>query len=475
MPQIDQQFVTAENLPEQTGRPPDAAAEGAILHSAFTWVPRSLIPYPEPLIRSGTFYGTERGVTTTVQLIRETPDFLLLPRHLVTAALPRSARHVNLLDGLTWDVVHFEDRVQVRDAKQARAWTAFEAATCGIICVPCGAGKTVLSMKKIAQARVPALIFVNSEMLMEQWFDAARQFLGLAEEDLGVVRGPVAQWDRPFVVAMIQTVAPNADAVPLWARQRFGIVLYDEVHHLSAPLFSRVAGLFYGARYGLSATPNRQDQLEGVYFAHLGPIFYSDTETEVPADVYFRQLDTHKPPDRAIFLWDGSLSIAGLYRYLAEQPLRNERVARDVRDAVVAGRKVLVLSHSVEHVSILAAAIEALAGVPVGVVTGKVLGKDKGAKRLAILRDHQVVCATFNIAKEGLNVPEIDSVVFATPFKDWGAFTQAKGRCERAHPGKKPPMALLYEDVNISVCCALFRHIKRNLRDNGLNYRELPA
>lgn len=475
MVKVDQQFVTAEDLPEQTGHPPNAAAEGTIMDSAFTWVPRSLVQYPEPLIRSGTFYGKERAGPFTIQLVKEMDDYLLLPRHLATSALPRFARRVNLVHALKWDRVHYEDHVEVRDEKQGRAWTAFSHATCGIICVPCGAGKTVLSMKKIAQAQVPALVLVNSEMLMEQWLDAARQFLHLEDAELGVVRGPIAQWDRPFVVAMIQTVAPNAADVPLWARQRFGIVLFDEVHHLSAPLFSRVAGLFYGARFGLSATPNRQDQLEGIYFAHLGPIFYSDTETEVPAAVYFKQVETPAPKDKEIFLWDGSLTIAGLYGYLARQKDRNDMIARDVRDAASTGRKVLVLSHSVEHVSILAAAIETATGQPVGVVTGKVVGKDKGAKRLAILRDNQIVCATFNIAKEGLNVPAIDTVVFTTPFKDWGAFTQAKGRGERAHPGKKPPMAVLYEDTNIGVCTALFRHIKRNMRSNGLNFRELQT
>ena len=473
MLKVDQHFVTVPDLPEQTGRTPDGTPAGHILESASTWVPRSLIPYPEPLIQSGTFYGEARGATITIQLVEERGDFLVMPRHLATAALPRFTGRSRLVSHIQWDEVYYEDHVTPRDPRQERAWAALSQARCGILSIACGGGKTTLACKKIAQQRVPALIIVNSEMLMEQWIDAAKQFLHLEDCDIGVVRGPTAQWDRPFVVGMIQTMAQRVEDIPTSARQRFGIVVFDEVHHLSAPQFSQVADVFYGMRLGLSATPGRSDKLEGVYFAHLGPLFYVDTETELPSDVFFKAMSTEAPPKSRIFSWNGDLQIANLYGYLAEDLERNRLIAIDAADAAAAGRKVLVLSHGIDHTEELARVIRLTCNKTVGVVTSRVLGKDKGAKRLAILRDSQITCATFNIAKEGLNVPSIDTVLFATPFKDWGAFTQAKGRAERAHPNKLPPLVVLYEDTKIEVCVALFRKIKRGLKDNGLTFRNV--
>ncbi len=472
MLKIDQRFQQRPDMPEDTEVMPAGFPGETVVEAAFTWIPRHLVPYPQPLINSGIFRGMVNNKPVEVQTIKERGNFIVLPRRLVSAAIPRTSVYEMHKD-YTRDRVHFQDNITPRDAKQERAWAAMKENNAGILSIVPGGGKTVLGLKKAAQCQEPVLIFVNSEMLMEQWVCAAKEFLHLEDADIGYVRGQTAQWERPFVLAMLQTVAGRAESIPMWVRQRFGLILFDEVHHLAAETFSKVASLFYGRRIGLSATWERNDGLEGVYIAHLGPVFFSDNEAELMAHTYFRVIQTPEPDPKLITLWDGSLSIAGLYNYLAADPVRNRLIAKDALEALSAGRRVLVLSHSIAHVEQLGSVIAGMKGGPVGVITSKITGKDKGTKRLDILKNNQLTVATFNLAKEGLNVPALDAIMFATPFKEWGAFTQAKGRAERRHPGKQAPIAVMYEDENIGVSTAMCRSLRRNLSANRMPFTRL--
>ena len=130
--------------------------------------------------------------------------------------------------------VKFTDLMVLRDRSQRMAWQAFSQAKCGVLNLACGKGKTALGCKKIAQSGKPALVVVNQGSLMDQWEQEIEKFLG--KVDVGRVQQSTFDWEKPIVIAMIHTLALRAADWPLEFRKYYGTIIFDEIHHLSAPL-----------------------------------------------------------------------------------------------------------------------------------------------------------------------------------------------------------------------------------------------
>jgi superfamily II DNA or RNA helicase len=272
---------------------------------------------------------------------------------------------------------------------------------------------------------------------------------------------------------MIQTIAKKASTLPMHIRQRFGTVIFDEVHHLSAATFIKTAPLFYGQRYGLTATPDREDGLEHAYYAHIGQIFYSDLVGELEASVYFKSVYTEVDlghPD--VVDIRGEFCVPKFYSHLAKMRERNLIILAEAKKAMKKGRKILALSHSVQHpeeLAKLAKEDSEFALYKVGCVSGKTKGKD----RLRIIEESDITFATFQVAKEGLDIVQLDTLFFLTPFKAWGSLQQGKGRIERQFPGKKEPIVIIFNDVSVGPSSAMCRSLMRSLRLNGFKFKKL--
>lgn len=460
-----------------TVRTPEESAEGLstkrVVHSASVWIPKRLLNNYDLLLRAGTLYGySSRDGTFPVQVIKETDTHVILPRMFPMPALSSvSLPAANLLLEIEYDRYEFKDGVTPRDEKQQQAWDAFAKADCGVLSIACGGGKTSLALKKIAQRGYAALVIVSNSTLVDQWVDRATTFLGLTADEIGIVRTDTQQWDRPLVIAMMHTLISRKDSIPMWARQRFGTVVWDEIQHLSAPSYVQTADMFFGNRFGLSATPTRSDRLEKVYFYHVGPIFHQDIRSELYAKVMFKRTNTVLA-GRSITDYQGRLVISKMYNVLRESKDRNELIIADVLSAVSAGRRVLILGHGVEHLQELAAAIyERTDDVVVDLVTGVV---SRESRRVALAKA-QVICATFSLAREGLDVPSLDTLFLVTPFRDWGGFQQAKGRVERAYKNKLAPIVVMYDDILIKPAAEMCKSLRREMGHRDLKYSVLSA
>lgn len=451
-------------VPEQDG---GVSFKGQAIISASKWVPVESVSNKDALLRAACVTGYSRNIPLVIRLAAEEKNHIRLPRHMPVLQAVPDMPCVDITQNITWENVTFRKEITPRDKKQTDAWAAFEKANHGILSIACGGGKTVLGLKKIAQRGYPAVVLVSNGALVEQWVDRAKTFLGMQDDEIGIVKAEKQQWDKPIVIAMLQTVISRIDSIPMDVRMRFGTVVFDECHHMSARTFVNVADLFYGARFGLTATTDRSDGLEAVYYAHIGRVFYSDKSSEINADVYFKHLNTRSVSDREITI-RGELIISKLYDILATDTGRNKTIKADIKGALTAGRKVLVLSHSVPHVERLHKELEE--ELPTNKV-GMVHGGIKNDKRLPIIQESDVTIATFALAKEGLDVPSLDTLFLVTPFKDPGAFQQCRGRVERAFPMKKPPIVVVYEDVNIDVSRALCACLKRSLKNAGRSFK----
>lgn len=321
---------------------------------------------------------------------------------------------------------------------------------------------TILGLKKVAQRGVPAIVFVNNSSLLEQWIASAQRVLGLSTSDIGIVQQDQQEWDRPFVVAMLQTVVAREDSIELATKLRFGTVIFDEAHRTAASTFIRVAGMFYGARYGLTATIKRVDRLEAAYLAHLGPVIYTDDSSELYAEVQFRELTCVPAPAEGSLSFRGTLLISRVYDLLRTSSARNKTIVQDIVKAVGEGRRPLVLTHSVPHLELLVTLLkEALPCATIGAVHGKI----KAELRTSIFNSSVVTVASFTIAKEGLDVPMLDTLFLVTPFKDKGAFQQCRGRVERIYQGKQSPLVVVYDDIHVGPAHLMCSSLRKAVRE----------
>ena len=446
---------------------------GQEFSSASLWIPRDSVSNEKALIDACTFWqhtgSTRAKLSRPIKLARLEQNHIVIPRHFFSGSRARASA-----PNYGWESVDFGSTIQMRNKAQRQAWKALSMANFGTLNLACGKGKTVLALHKIAQRAVPAIVIVPSIGLLDQWIERACQFLNLAEDDIGIVRGKKSQWDKKLVVATVQTLVARKDDIPHSIRKRFGTVVFDEVHHMAASSFVLVADLFHGARYGLTATPAREDGLEDVYYSHIGGIFYTDLEGELNATLYFKHLDVRLTKTEQESYLDklGEFSVGKFYQVLANKPSRNVAILKMVERALEKQRKVLVLVHSANHPEKLMKLYES-SDLRKRYTAAQVSGKTKGAERTRLMEEADVTFATFGVAKEGLDVASLDTLIFATPFKAWGAFQQGKGRVERITAAKQDPIVVVVEDKHIGPSRALCRSLKNQIRTKGYRYVEI--
>ena len=456
-------------LPEIDG---GRAIRGKAFRSFDTWLPKEQIPNPRMLLRAATTSSIDKrtGKVIEVCLAKETEFHVVVARHVMSIIdeFPNI-----IVPEIDWPTpLAGTDKVGLRQG-QLEAWDAFSSTPNGVLSLAPGKGKTVLALKKAAHRGYPTLVIVNNGGLLTQWVERARDHLGLSNSDIGVVQQDRAEWDRPLVVAMIQTLASRFDTIGINERLRFGTIIWDECHHISAAGFSRTANLFMGERTGLSATTERADGLEGVYLAHLGPVIFSDTVGDLDANIFFKRIDDELTPAEEKLTLDTRkdphhMKLCGV---LADREPRNRIIVEEVMKALDKGRKIIVLSHPRRHPAKLLEAFTALGETKY--TAGLVVEATGNEDRTKIIRDSDVTFASFKIAMEGLDVAALDTVFFATPFSSVSNFRQGKGRVERAVPGKNHPLCVIFEDTKVGMASGMCYSLKRWIRGSGGTYRDV--
>jgi len=327
------------------------------------WVPKKHVNV-EGTKRALTFTFLEQKNVITLSLYREAEHHLLLPREFwevkelpfpVVDTRPRSYERVAIPSNIVLDALNPKETTQ-RDAL-----AALLKARGGILQLACGKGKTVVALELASRMSVPTLIIVDNTHLLGQWRREIlgdgvkkRPLLGLSPENVGLIQGDVFDWRKPIVIATYQTLANLAATMSEEVRRWFGLIIWDEGHHIAAPTFARSADLFYGYRLALTATPQRDDGLHVVYDFHLGKIIYKDLTQELRPRIYFLwtglELDLENAATKqGACDKNGELHLSKLATYFGQWQERLERILAEVQKMVDAGRKVLVLSNSVDE------------------------------------------------------------------------------------------------------------------------------
>jgi DNA excision repair protein ERCC-3 len=177
------------------------------------------------------------------------------------------------VDGEAHAIDLVQDGWTLRDY-QAQAVEGFWQGGSGVVVLPCGAGKTLVGAAAMAKAKATTLILVTNTVSGRQWKRELIARTSLTEEEIGEYSGEKKEI-RPVTIATYQVITRKTKGeyrhLELFDSRDWGLVLYDEVHLLPAPVFRMTADLQSRRRLGLTATLVREDGREGDVFSLIGP------------------------------------------------------------------------------------------------------------------------------------------------------------------------------------------------------------
>ncbi|MDP9408872.1 MAG: DEAD/DEAH box helicase [Actinomycetota bacterium] len=197
------------------------------------------------------------------------------------------------VDGEAHSISLQSDGWTLRDY-QAEAVDGFWAGGSGVVVLPCGAGKTLVGAAAMARAQATTLILVTNTVAGHQWRRELLARTSLTEEEIGEYSGDKKEI-RPVTIATYQVMTSRRKGeyrhLDVFDARDWGLIVYDEVHLLPAPVFRMTADIQSRRRLGLTATLVREDGREGDVFSLIGPKRYDAPWKDIEAQGYIAPAD----------------------------------------------------------------------------------------------------------------------------------------------------------------------------------------
>ena len=197
------------------------------------------------------------------------------------------------VDGEHHDIDLVQDGWSIRKYQELAA-EGFWHGGSGVVVLPCGAGKTIVGAAAMAHAKATTLILVTNTVAARQWRDELLKRTTLHEDEIGEYSGSKKEI-RPVTIATYQVMTTRKKGVyahlDLFDAIDWGLIIYDEVHLLPAPIFRFTADIQSRRRLGLTATLVREDGMEGEVFSLIGPKRFDAPWKEIEAQGYIAPAD----------------------------------------------------------------------------------------------------------------------------------------------------------------------------------------
>jgi len=282
----------------------------------------------------------------------------------------------------------------------------------GLLCLRPGFGKTTLSLYIASIFKVKTLVIVHKSFLLNQWKKRAEQF---TDVKVGIIQQNKIDTDgKEIVIGMLQSIAKDKYETDIF--RDFGLVIFDEAHHAPSKYFSRALPIIACKKtLSLTATPKRQDKLEKILYWYFGPILYiiPSEKTNTLLVKTFKYNIKHDN-FKEYKLYDGTINRAKTINKIVEINKRNEFIVNQLKELLLeAERKIIVLSDRVEHLNTLKNLLDKLEIT----TTSFYIGGMK-QKKLDESEKAQVIFGTFSMASEALDIPDLNTLVMATPRKE---------------------------------------------------------
>ena len=347
---------------------------------------------------------------------------------------------------------------ELRDAtQQNEALAAAIKAGHGVLSLPCGYGKTTVSLAIACKLGYRTMIVVHKQFLADQWRERIQQFCPGAT--IGIVQQDKKEVECDFIIAMLQSLSLKEYSFGDF--ESIGTLIVDEAHHICAKVFSQ--SLFKMCPkhiYGLSATPERKDGLTKVLHWFMGPTFFAverknQEQVEVMTITYDSPNYKNPPPS----MRNGKISMPNMITHLVEDRQRNQMLVQLVKKASAGNRQLLVLSDRRLHCEFLHQCFPKTSGLYMGGMKEAALHESSKKK---------IIFATFSQAHEGLDIPTLDTVILSTPKSD---IQQSIGRIMRETKGKKNNPHIYDVHDPWSVFTAMYYKRMKVYRQGGFNIK----
>jgi superfamily II DNA or RNA helicase len=349
--------------------------------------------------------------------------------------------------------VHFENNFIPRNEEQERVvrevceWLDKDVSH---ICqAMTGFGKTYVGCAAAAHIGKRTCIITTKQDIIKQWAQAAKDVLGLKDEDIGYVQGEVnSSAGKPFVIMLVQSALKGPDRYDKETFADFGLVIPDEVHRMGAEQFSQCMWhLNAKLRLGLSATPYRKDGRDVVFRAHIGEVLVQGRhEAMVPVIVRAHsgwEIPTvnHYGVMRKVPHDFGR--IMSVVKHMGNSEPRNRFLCRFISSAYKKDRNTIVFCDTTKHLENLQTMLNKEFKVPkndmglyVGLQYYKGKKHEKEAQREKV-KGKKIILATYKMCSEATDIPWLDCAVLGTPKSD---VNQIVGRIRREWPDKLQPV-----------------------------------
>ena len=376
------------------------------------------------------------------------------------------------VDGQAHEISLKEEGWKIRPYQELAA-EGFWHGGSGVVVLPCSAGKTIVGAAAMAHAKATTLILVTNTIAARQWREELLRRTTLNEDEIGEYSGAKKEI-RPVTIATYQVMTKKKNGVyshlDLFDTHDWGLIIYDEVHLLPAPIFRFTADIQSRRRLGLTATLVREDGMEGEVFSLIGPKRFDVPWKEIEAQGYIA-------PAECIEV-RVNLTEAERLEYATAEPeeryrkCATTRTKRDVVEELVglhAGEQILVIGQYIDQLDDLSATL----GVPV--IKGETPIKER-EQLFAAFRTGEITCLVVSkVANFSIDLPEATIAIQVS-----GAFGSRQEEAQRLGRIVRPKAdgrgAKFYSVVSRDTIDQDFaQNRQRFLAEQGYSYRIIDA
>lgn len=310
----------------------------------------------------------------------------------------------------------------------------------GIIELPCASGKTVIMLYLICLLGVKTLVVTHKSFLQEQWAKRCREF---TTASIGFIRQNKTDTDKDIVIGMLHSISMKNYDEKIFSD--FGLVIYDEVHHLAARIFSNsMFKTCFKYTFGLTATLQRNDGLTKVIHWHIGNLLYQikskDNDNVRVKCFLYESANKLFCEKKCFFKGKYVTSIPLSLTALTQIEERNNfliQIINIIKNN--SSRKILCLSARIIHLELIKQKIDSIIENEVRnntleineIITSLYIGKNTELERRDAEEHADIIFGSYDMAQEGLDIKRINTIIMLTPPIGQKCFIQSIGRCMR--------------------------------------------
>ena len=349
----------------------------------------------------------------------ESSEFLKLPRGLkekLFEYLNYNLVKYKIIDNRVFENIETKKILFTLRAEQEDAIKEILKYDSSICVAPPGFGKTLIGAKIFEQRAVKTLIIVNKNMLLDQWISRFVDYFGYKKSDIGFLGKSQNRLNGNIDIATMQSLNNIPELV-----ENYTQVIVDECHHIPALTFEQIVKNFKGKYIlGLSATPNRKDELDPILYQQLGNISYE-----------YKKPKTHT--NRLLVIKTEFTSSADNYAAIINELVsnedRNRQIVKTIKENI--DRKILLLSDRIEHLNLLENILKE-ENIDFVSVHGS-QNKKEQVENMQKVKTSSLILATSSFFGEGIDFPHLNTIIFATPISFYGRLIQYLGRIGRGN------------------------------------------